>query len=51
MSKRYVARFVTAALFSIGALYGQAELATITGEVTGAAQSIMPGVTITIRNK
>src|ERR1700676_4114028 len=38
------------ALLSLGALYAQGELASITGEVTDSAQAIMPGVNITVRN-
>ena len=38
------------ALFSACVLYGQAELATITGVVTDPAQGLMPGVTVTVRN-
>jgi hypothetical protein len=38
------------ALFSAYALYGQEELATITGVVTDPAQGVMPGVTVTVRN-
>jgi hypothetical protein len=37
-------------LLSLGALYAQGELASITGEVTDSAQAIMPGVNITVRN-
>src|ERR1022692_249025 len=35
---------------SLGVLYAQGELASITGEVTDSAQAIMPGVKITVRN-
>src|SRR5260370_1920088 len=38
------------ALFSLTAVYGQSDLATVTGVVTDSAQAVMPAVTITIRN-
>ena len=37
-------------LFFAGSLYGQAELATVTGVVTDSAKAIVPGVRISIRN-
>jgi Carboxypeptidase regulatory-like domain len=45
----YLRRFLPA-LLSLGAMYGQGELATITGEVTDSAAAIMPAVNITVRN-
>ena len=38
------------ALFVTGLLYGQADLATVTGVVTDSAKALIPGVRVTIRN-
>jgi hypothetical protein len=50
MSKQSLVRRSVLALLSLGALYAQGELASITGEVTDSAHAIMPGVKITVRN-
>src|ERR1017187_7429680 len=50
MSKVSFVQRLLAALLSLGAIYAQGELASITGEVTDSAQAIMPGVKITVRN-
>ncbi|HEY3837746.1 MAG TPA: carboxypeptidase regulatory-like domain-containing protein [Bryobacteraceae bacterium] len=38
------------ALLSAGILYGQAELATVTGIVADSAKAVIPGVKVTVRN-
>jgi Carboxypeptidase regulatory-like domain/TonB-dependent Receptor Plug Domain len=50
MSGSGIVRVLLPALLSLGALYAQGELASITGEVTDSAQAIMPAVNITVRN-
>ena len=50
MSGSGIVRRLLPALLSLGALYAQGELASITGEITDSAQAIMPGVNVTVRN-
>src|SRR5580704_1416133 len=50
MSYFGLVRRLLPALLSLGAMYAQGELATITGEVTDTAAAVMPGVNVTVRN-
>lgn len=43
-------RWGCVALFFVGQLSGQADLASVTGVVTDAAKAVIPGVRVTIRN-
>ena len=45
-----IARVVLAAALSLAGLYGQSDLATMTGIVTDPAGAAAPGVTVNIRN-
>ena len=50
MPSRALMRLCLLGVACIGALLGQADLATVTGVVTDSAQAVMPGVSVSIRN-